>query len=289
MQSILSFLRDFRDSVSASNLLSQIFATLVVLIAAAFVTRSAAKYYRAKDTGSSGERRTSYIAVRNGAAVITLILLLFLWGGQLRHFALSVAALAAAVAIASKEFVMSALGSLMRATQRPYAVGDIIEINGMKGEVLVIDLFSTTLLEEAQSGYVTGRTYQFPNMLLLLNPVRKSSTMGSFVLEAVRVPLDPSDDIVAAEQRLLQAGTVVCEPWVAQADAHFRRIEGAYLMALPESRPVVVIEPVDAKRVDVVVRFPCPSNRRMAVGQQILNGYYSLLNEEKRAKAAAQP
>ena len=173
MQAILSFFTDVRDSVSASSTLSQLFATVVVLVAAMMVTRSAAKYYRGKDSGSTGERRTAYTAVRNGVAVVVLILLLFLWGGQLRHFALSVAALAAAVSIASKEFVMSALGSLMRATQRPYAVGDIIEINGMKGEVLIIDLFSTTLLEEAQSGYVTGRTYQFPNMLLLLNPVRK--------------------------------------------------------------------------------------------------------------------
>lgn len=286
MQAILSFFTDVRDSVSASSTLSQLIATVVVLIAAMMVTRSAAKYYRSKDSGSNGERRTAYTAVRNGVAVVVLILLLFLWGGQLRHFALSVAALAAAVAIASKEFVMSALGSLMRATQRPYAVGDIIEINGMKGEVLIIDLFSTTLLEEAQSGYVTGRTYQFPNMLLLLNAVRKSSTMGSFVLEAVRVPLDPADDIVGAQQRLLQSAVVVCEPWVQQADAHFRRIEGAYLVALPESRPVVVIEPVDAKRVDVVARFPCPSNRRMAVGQQILNGYYSMVREERRLKTA---
>lgn len=286
MQSILSFLKELLANVSASDMLGQVFATLGVLVVATLVTRTAARYYRKKDSGSSGERRTAYTAVRNGVAVVTLIMLLFMWGGQLRHFALSVAALAAAAAIASKEYVMSALGSLMRATQRPYAVGDIIEINGMKGEVLIIDLFSTTLLEEAQSGYVTGRTYQFPNMLLLLHPVRKSSTMGSFVLDAVRVPLDPSDDIVAAERRLLSAAEVVCEPWVAQADAHFRRIEGAYLVALPQSRPVAVIEPVDAKRVDVVVRFPCPSNRRMAVGQQIINGYYAMVADQRRAKAA---
>lgn len=286
MQSTIEFLRELRLDISASSMLGHVFATLAVLIVATLVTRSAARYYRSKDTGSTGERRTAYTAVRNGVAVVTLILLLFLWGGQLRNFALSVAALAAAAAIASKEYVMSGLGSLMRATSRPYAVGDIIEINGMRGEVLVIDLFSTTLLEEAPSGYVTGRTYQFPNMLLLLHPVRKSSTTGSFVLEAVRVPLDPSDDIVAAERRLLSAGEVVCEPWVAQADAHFRRIEGAYLVALPEGRPVVVIEPVDAKRVDVVLRFPCPSNRRMAIGQQILNGYYALLNNERNVKKA---
>ncbi len=277
MDSLLSFWSKFQGWFTASDTPGQLVVSVLVLITAMLVSRAATRYYRGKGSGSNEERRTAYLAVRNVAAGVTMLLLLFIWGGQLRHFALSVAALAAAVAIASKEFVMSALGSLMRATQKPYAVGDIIEINGMKGEVLVIDLLTTTLLEHSASGYVTGRTYEFPNMLLLLNPVRKSSAMGSFVLESVHVPLDPGDDIAAAQARLLQAGMTICTPWIEQADAHFRHIEGAYLIALPASQPLALIEPVDAKRVDVVLRFPCPSNQRVTVGQKILKLYYTLL------------
>jgi len=264
----------------ASDTPGQLILTVVVLACATLATRAAVRYYRDKGSGSKGERRTGYLTVRNAIAIVTLLLLLFIWGGQLRHFALSVAALAAAVAIASKEYVMSALGSLMRATQRTYSVGDIIEINGMEGEVLTIDLFTTTLLEQASSGLVTGRVCRFPNMLLLLNPVRMISAMGTFVLETVRVPMEPSDDIPAAQARLLKAGRAVCEPWLQQANMHFRHIEGAYLIALPDSEPLVVIEPVDPKRLDIVLRFPCPSNERLSTRQQILGHYYRQLREE---------
>ncbi|VCU70982.1 Mechanosensitive ion channel [Pigmentiphaga humi] len=264
----------------SSDTPGQLVITLLVLLAATFATRATIRYYRAKGSGSNEERRTGYLTVRNTIVILTLLLMLFIWGGQLRHFALSVAALAAAVAIASKEYVMSALGSLMRATQSSYSVGDVIEINGMKGEVLTIDLFTTALLEQSSSGYVNGRICRFPNMLLLTNPVRVYSAMGTFVLETVRVPLEPGDDIPGAQARLLQAGKNVCAPWLEQADAHFRHIEGAYLIALPASQPLVLIEPVDAKRVDVALRFPCPSNARVATGQDILAHYYRQLAAE---------
>jgi len=265
---------------TASDTPAQLVVSLVVLLAAMFATRATTRYYRGKGSGSTEERRTSYLTVRNSIVIVTMLLMLFIWGGQLRHFALSVAALAAAVAIASKEYVMSALGSLMRATQRTYAVGDVIEIGGMKGEVLTIDLFTTALLEQTSSGLVTGRVCRFPNMMLLLNPVRTISAMGTFVLESVRVPLEPGDDIPAAQERLLRAGREVCEPWLEQADVHFRHIEGAYLIALPASEPLAVIEPVDPKRLDVVLRFPCPSNRRVRTGQEVLTHYYRQLQEQ---------
>ncbi len=99
---------------TASDTPAQLVVSLVVLLAAMFATRATTRYYRGKGSGSTEERRTSYLTVRNSIVIVTMLLMLFIWGGQLRHFALSVAALAAAVAIASKEYVMSALGSLMR-------------------------------------------------------------------------------------------------------------------------------------------------------------------------------
>ncbi|MDX3905763.1 MAG: mechanosensitive ion channel family protein [Pigmentiphaga sp.] len=280
MDAISSYWERLVAWFNASDTPAQLVTTLLVLIAATFATRAATRYYRGKGSGSTEERRTGYLTARNAIVITTMLLMLFIWGGQLRHFALSVAALAAAAAIASKEYVMSALGSLMRATQSTYSVGDVIEINGLKGEVLTIDLFSTVLLEQAPSGLVTGRICRFPNMLLLLNPVRTISAMGTFVLESVRIPLEPGDDIPAAQARLLKAGREVCEPWLQQADVHFRHIEGAYLIALPASEPLAVIEPVDPKRLDIVLRFPCPSNRRLRSGQEILENYYQQVRDE---------
>jgi small-conductance mechanosensitive channel len=277
--SMRELLLNLRAGFTQLNFLGHLALTVVVLVAAMIVSRLISRYYRKPGSGTTEARRVAYLVARNTLGGVTGVLLLFIWAGELRTFALSIAALAAAVGIVCKEFFMSALGSLMRAITRPYSIGDVIELGTMKGEVLQIDFLSTRLLEQGPSGYVTGRTFEFPNMMVLLNPIRKLSHTGRFVHELVRVPMDPSGNVARAETLLLEAGEAVCADWIEAADAHFRRLESSHLIALPGSRPLAMIEPVDPKRVDVLLRFPCPSNRRLATSQAILHAYYVLAKE----------
>ncbi len=269
--------QNVRNGITQLSFLGHLLLTVFVVIIAIVISRIIARYYRSRgDIATPGARRVAYLAARNAVAGITAMLLIFIWAGELRTFALSVAALAAAVAIVCKEFFMNGLGSLMRAIARPYIIGDVIEMAHMKGEVLEIDFLTTRLLEEGPSGYVTGRTYEFPNMMLLTNPVRKLSHTGRYVHELVRIPVDPGEDIGLVRQLLLQAGESVCEEWIEAAAEHFRRLESARLIALPDSRPVVLLEPIDPKRVDVVLRFPCQAGRRVSTSQDILQAFYEL-------------
>jgi len=270
--------------ITSSNL-SQFLVSLCLLLVAALGARLAGRYYRDKSTGTAEERRSAYLAVRNTIGVIVGILLLVIWGGWLQHFALSVAALTAGVAIAGKEFFMSGLGSMMRVMQRSYAVGDVIEVTTLRGEVIEINLMSTRLLEQGPTGYVSGRTVEFPNMLLLLNPVRKLSHTGRFMHEFIRIPIEPAGPrVLSAKAHLLEAATAVTTSWLEESAEHFKRIEGAYLIDLPESKPIVLIEPVDARRVDLVLRFTCPTHRRLTVSQQILDRYYAIETDAAPSK-----
>src|SRR5690606_15055084 len=134
-----------------------------------------------------------------------------------------------------------------------------------------------------------GNITRFPNMILLQNAVHKVSATGSYGLDSVRVALDPHDDISLASSVLQQAAEEVCADWIEQADQHFRIIEGANLMALPSSRRVLRIESIDAKRVDIVVRYASPSNRRGSVGQAILRRYYALMQAARQQAADPAP
>ncbi|MCK9508113.1 MAG: mechanosensitive ion channel family protein [Pigmentiphaga sp.] len=289
MESLQSLLPAFTAWFTASETPSKLVASVLLVMLAMLCIRAASRYYRSRGSGTAEKKRTAFTTFRNGVLLFMLFLLLFIWGGQLRHFALSVAALAAAMAIASKEFVMSLLGSAMWAILKPYSVGDEIEVAGVRGEVLNIDLLSTTLLEHDANGFVTGNITRFPNMILLQNAVHKVSATGSYGLDSVRVALDPHDDISLASSVLQQAAEEVCADWIEQADQHFRIIEGANLMALPSSRPVLRIESIDAKRVDIVVRYASPSNRRGSVGQAILRRYYALMQAARQQAADPAP
>ena len=252
----------------------ELLLTLVIVVGLLTILRIAARFFRERKIGTAEERRTAYLRTRNGLTAVTMLLLLTIWGGRLQNFALSLAALAAAVAIAGKELFMSLLGSLMRFVERPYSVGDVIEIAGLRGEVIKIDLLTTSLLERGPSSSGTGRTIDFPNMFVLLNPVRKFSHTGRFLHEFVRLPLERQGDVLGERERLLAAGEEVTRPWRDEAERHFRRVGSTELVDLPGSAPLVLIEPINEKQVDLVLRFACPRERRTEISQAILVSYF---------------
>jgi len=61
---------------------------------------------------------------------------------------------------------LSIAGWLLILIRRPFGVGDRIEINGIKGDIIDIRLFQTSLLEIGNwvhADQSTGRIVHFPN------------------------------------------------------------------------------------------------------------------------------
>lgn len=83
------------------------------------------------------------------------------WASTIAGFALSLAAVAGAVLIVSKELLMCVLGYLYITFVRPFKVGDLIEINQLHGRVIDIDIFATTLAELAMPGSRPARWLSF--------------------------------------------------------------------------------------------------------------------------------
>jgi small-conductance mechanosensitive channel len=67
--------------------------------------------------------------------VLLLLGLVLIWAPQLWTFALSLAAVAVEIVVATKEMILCISGSLMRASPRAFSVGDWIEVADVRGEV----------------------------------------------------------------------------------------------------------------------------------------------------------
>ena len=218
---------------------------------------------------------------RNSSLLVAALALLFIWRAELRAAALSLAALSVALVLAGKELVTSMLGYIHRTTSGSFRFGDVIEINGVKGEVIDQTLLSTTVLEMSEEHQFTGRTVQFPNSFYVIHPLKNHSRIGDYQLGILVVPLAAGSDVEAAKRRLEAAVAKVCSVFVAPAEAALRELEGEQFVVMPSAEPRVAIRLVEAGKVNLVLRYPCPAKQRTRTEQAILSTYMAAASEAK--------
>lgn len=252
------------------------------LVAAALLlyrTLSAGIVRRAHSVESA---RALIIRIRTLVTGAVVVCLITLWSTELKNAALTVAALGAAAILAFKEILACWLGSIYRATASTFDVGDIVEVNGVRGEVVDVGAISFTMMELGSAFQVTGRTLEIPNALLFLHPVRNMSQPGAYVVNFTRVPLAAEDDVLKHRTILLDAANSTCASFQQSAAQSLQHASRRMLANTPSATPSVAIEPRDARSIDLVLRYPCPRDGRMRTEQEILTRYFEGRKPEQR-------
>ena len=282
-----------QDWINAINLfihpeLGRIMATLVVIIVTMILMKLLQRRAR-YTTGARTEmarRRGNFVLIKNLVLFTSVIVIITIWASKIAGAALSLAAVAGAILIVSKEFWLNLLGTAALTISRLYRVGDFIELDGISGRVIDTDLLSTTLSETQDGNHLTSRTVTLPHSLLLVKPVRNLTATGEFVVNLLRIGLDPAEDLMAHEKILLETAREICQPWIAQADAHLQRIESRELMDLPSAEPRVIIQLNSSKEATLSLRYACRPIDKAKVEQKILRQY--LIQCEARKKGALE-
>lgn len=146
--------------------------------------------------------------LRRWIATIRSILLFFLllglvliWAPQLRTFALSLAAVAVAIVVATKELILCLSGALLRASSRAFSVGDWIDVAGVRGEVVDHTLLATTVQEfQPNSFHYTGRTAVVPNSVFVTTPVRNLTVVRNYTFHSFTITAEPNLDLEGLEE-----------------------------------------------------------------------------------------
>ena len=235
--------------------------------------------YLARGEISAEKRRIHLVWARNVIWFLVLFIIISVWASTIAGFALSLAAVAGAVLIVSKELLMCVLGYLYITFVRPFKVGDLVEINQLSGRVIDIDVFATTLAELGYAGQLTGKVAEFPNGLLLTTPLKNTSLTGEYVLHLFRMPIpqEATDDLDKVEAAALAAADQATQAWQADAQAHFRRISVESFIAFPSGRNKVLWDFSDPDKLMLVVRVACPSDLRLKVEQAVFRDTWRAL------------
>lgn len=270
-------------------LLGNIVST-VALIAAILVVRALVlNAIRRWEAPSPEFRRRWIVQVRNAALLAFLLGLIVIWAAQIKEVAISLLAVAVAVVLATKELILCFTGGILRTFSHRVQVGDRIEISGHRGDVVDMDLMSTTLLEIGPGPsfhQYTGRAVSVPNSLFLSSSVVNETHTEKFVVHAFSVPIALQEgDWRAAEGWLLEAAKEVCGPYLEEARRYLQEIGRKEGVEAPTVDPRISLVLPEPGKVTLLARVPVPAKRKGRVEQEILRRYLDLSGEREKGKA----
>ena len=244
-------------------------------------------YLRRHPHYSIEEKRRSLVLSRNLTLILTICGLAVIWATQIQTLALSMFAVAAAIVVATKELIMCLSGSILRSVTKQYSVGGYIEVNGLRGRVVDINLLNTLMMQIGPNplvGQLSGKTLSFPNSLLLNHSVRRDNILGDYVIHTVEIPVPihlDSDVIVGRLKAVLEP---LCQPYVPAIQQHLDNVQAEKLFITPAAQPRVTRVPHDDKVYLIIVRYASPVAKRLEIQQAVLDEFlrvqYRLLNPQ---------
>lgn len=252
-------------------ILNSVLLLIALLVVRFLVVRSIQK----SRLGTFEDRRRMMVHAKNISMFLFFFGLFLIWGAELRNFALSMAAVAVAFAVASREIIVCLLGGVYRVSARPFEVGDRIAVNEYRGDVIDHDFLSTKLAEIGpgpQTHQFTGRIISVPNSHFLTYPIlnesRERYQLHSFHVVA---PLDKNWQVRQAA--LLQSAQEESAAYLTEAQRFIERISQKEGFEAPNAEPRVSFHVEKHDQITFVVRVPTPGLRKGRVEQAILLKY----------------
>lgn len=205
-------------------------------------------------------------------AAFFIVALISIWVGPNAHLATVGGLVAAGVAFALQKFIIAIAGYIVILRGKTFSIGDRIIIGGVRGEVIALDFFQTTVLEMGQPPSVesesdpamwvlarqyTGRIVVVTNGVIFDQPVFNYSRDFPFLWEEVHVGIGYSDKYEQAEQILLEVARAHTMPIAQMTDRAREHLEHVYDLKPPSVEPRVYYRMTD-NWVELALRFIVP-------------------------------
>lgn len=150
----------------------------------------------------------------------------------------------AGIVISLKDITLNYVGWFLIHGSNGFEVGDRIELDGIKGDVVNIGINRFTLMElspDPKSEQSTNRLVHFPNHSVILHKVYVVKEKLGFVWDEFRLKLPYGSDWEAAEKILngiLHNGSVIDQHKI---DYSVRELSKNYLVRLGKTSPIIYV------------------------------------------------
>jgi small-conductance mechanosensitive channel len=239
---------------------------------------------------SLDHRRTQTICmvVRVTLQVIGFVLILLVVFGKPDNLGTFLGLAGAGLTVALKDFIIAFFGWFVLMGRDGIGIGDLVEINGVTGEVLELGIFHTVLLETGNwvdAGHHTGRRVTFSNSFAVEKHYFNFSTNGRWLWDEVRFVVPAGRDSARIVEALQQQVAALTAASATRADQELRAARRAARLIAFSAEPSVYIKPI-VGGVEVTVRYLTHVNERDQIRAQLYQSAIALLGERPVEAAA---
>lgn len=258
-----------------ADVIQKLFGT-VSLVVFVFLMRFLLIRLVRKIVANRDTQRWLMVNIRNVLALVFLFGVAVIWATQLRTMALSIVAIGAAVVLAIRDPLACMGGTFVKTISQSFSIGDRIEIDGIRGDVIDQNIFTTTILEigpgHLTHGY-TGRAVSIPNALFLTKSLVNESYTDHYVLHVFTIPLSAKTNWKTAEKWLMDASVEVCRPFADQARIHFEQLGRRRGLDTPSTEARVTMTITKPDQIELIARVCVPARQKGKVEQAILRKF----------------
>ncbi|MFQ6038780.1 MAG: mechanosensitive ion channel family protein [Candidatus Aminicenantales bacterium] len=219
--------------------------------------------------------------------VLWLVIILYIWvrGGSVTTV-LSV--MGAGLTLALHQPVTSIEGWILILIRRPYDIGDRIELGGIRGDVIDIRLFYTSILEIGNwvdADQSTGRIVHCPNGKVFTDPIFNYTRGFEYIWNEIPVLITFESNWKKARDILLE---VAAESETTTAEAMKKKLKYLsykYMIHYKKLTPIVWVNIKDSG-VELTLRYLTEAQKRRSSQDQICQKILERFSQEPDVELA---
>lgn len=211
--------------------------------------------------------KVKHLTRRNVVYIINILIVLyiiFLWIQNIGTITIFVSVIGAGVVLVLQDVILSMAGWFLILVRRPFQVGDRIELGGVKGDVMDIRLFQTSLLEIGNwvdADQSTGRIVNIPNSAVFKKENYNYNRGFEFIWNEIKILVTFESDWKRAEEIIMQHVAKEAEGMEEVVKRKIDDMTRRYMIRYEKLTPIVYINVKDSG-VELILRYLTEARRR---------------------------
>jgi len=221
-------------------------------------------------------------------SILVILYVSFIWIRDVNSLTIFLSVIGAGVTLALQEAILCIAGWFLILIRRPFAVGERIELGGVKGDVIDIRLFQTSLLEIGNwvdADQSTGRIANIPNSAVFKKENYNYSRGFEFIWNEIKILVTFESDFKLAEQIMLRHAKQQAEGMEKLVKNKIREMTRRYMIHYDKLTPIVYTS-IENSGILLTLRYLTEARNRRSTQDQLCRAILDDFHKEANVNFA---